>query len=89
MQGCPYCVQMKEQLEELNIEYIERDIYKEEKEFDMFSKAVGGNDFVPSVMIIETDGKNHKSHLFAPERDFIEIKDGVKIIKEHHEKFKL
>jgi hypothetical protein len=33
-------------------------------------------------MIIETDGTNTKSGLYAPERDYNTIDEGVKIIKE-------
>jgi len=39
-------------------------------------------------MIIESDGINHNSKFFAPERDFDEVTDGVKIIKEHYDNFK-
>jgi hypothetical protein len=41
------------------------------------------NDFVPAFMIIESPDENPKTMLFAPDRDFNEIEDGVKIIKEH------
>jgi hypothetical protein len=42
------------------------------------------NEFVPAFMIVESpDGNDHKSYLFAPERDFNEIEEGVSIIKEH------
>jgi hypothetical protein len=35
-------------------------------------------------MIVESpDTDDHKSYLFAPERDFNEIEEGVAIIKEH------
>jgi hypothetical protein len=50
---------------------------------------VGGNEFVPAFMIIETDGENHNTKFFAPERDYDEIEDGVKIIKENYEKFNI
>jgi hypothetical protein len=42
------------------------------------------NDFVPAFMIIENPDKDsEKSYLFAPDRDFEDIEDGVSIIKEH------
>ena len=87
MKGCPFCVMMKEQLHKENIEFVERDIDKEKKEYDLFVKAVNGNEYVPAFMIIEIEGKNHKTKFFAPERDFVEIVDGVKIIKENYERF--
>jgi glutaredoxin len=82
MKGCPYCEMMKEQLNELQLEYVERDIDEHEEEYDLFVE-VTENDFVPAFMIIESPEENPKTHLFAPERDFNEIEDGVKIIKEH------
>ena len=89
MKGCPFCVMMKEQLESQNIPFIVRDIDKEKEEYDLFVEAVDGNEFVPAFMIVETDGERHKTKFFTPERDFNEIEDGVKIIKEHYEKFTL
>ena len=85
MEGCPYCVQMKEELNKLNLEYVERDINEHEEEYDLFVE-VTENDYVPAFMIIEQPDGDSKTHLFAPERDFNEIEEGVKIIKEHLEK---
>ena len=86
MDGCPYCVQMKEQLTESNIDFFERDIYEHSDEYDMFVE-ITENEYVPAFMIVESpDTDNHKSYLFAPERDYHEIKDGVEIIKEHLKK---
>lgn len=87
MKGCPFCVTIKEELNNLNIPFIERDIHDEEEEYDLFIEAVDGNDFVPAFMIIETEGESYKTRFFAPERDFEEVKDAVKIIKENYEKF--
>lgn len=87
MEGCPYCVMMKEELEKLDIPFVTRDIDEEPEEYDLFVKAVGGNEYVPAFMTIETDGKTHKTNFYAPERDYNEITDGVKIIKEFYSKF--
>jgi hypothetical protein len=89
MKGCPFCVIMKEQLASYDIPFIERDIVEEEEEYDLFVEAVDGNDFVPAFMIVESDGETYKTKLFAPDRDFIEVTDGVNIIKESYEKFNL
>lgn len=89
MKGCPFCVTMKEELKSSNIPFVERDIEEEDEEYDLFVEAVDGNDFVPAFMIIESDGTKYSTKLFAPDRDFIEVKDGVKIIKESYEKFNL
>tara|TARA_R110000868_G_scaffold31455_2_gene115367 strand:- start:737 stop:1024 length:288 start_codon:yes stop_codon:yes gene_type:complete len=86
MEGCPYCVQMKDQLRESNIDFVERDIHEHKDEYDMFVE-ITENDFVPAFMIVESpDTDDHKSYLYAPERDYDEIEEGVEIIKEHFEK---
>ena len=36
MEGCPYCDMIKNQLKENSIDFYDRDIFKYEKEFDMF-----------------------------------------------------
>lgn len=82
MQGCPYCSMMKDKLNEESIKYIERDIDQHKQEYDLFVE-VTENDYLPSFMVIETPTNNPKSHLFAPERDFNEIDDGLKIIKQY------
>jgi glutaredoxin-related protein len=86
MDGCPYCVQMKDKLKESNIDFLERDIFEHNDEYEMFVE-VTQNDFVPAFMIIENPDKdNEKSFLFAPDRDYEDIDDGVLIIKEHFKK---
>jgi len=85
MDGCPYCVQMKEQLRESNIDFVERDIDEHKDEYDMFVE-ITENEFVPAFMIVESPDDSPKSYLFAPERDFDEIEEGVNIIKEHFNK---
>jgi glutaredoxin len=83
MEGCPYCVQMKDQLTESNINFVERDINEHKDEYDMFVE-ITENEFVPAFMIVESPNtNNHKSYLYAPERDYDEIDEGVAIIKEH------
>jgi glutaredoxin len=89
MDGCPFCTMMKEQLDKINIPYLERDIMIEEEEYELFVQATDGNEFVPAFMIIETEGDKYNTRFFAPDRDFIEIDDGVKIIKENYERFNI
>jgi glutaredoxin len=52
MEGCPYCVEMKDLLSKDGIEYLEKDIVQHESEFDDFSTLVGGNEFVPAILCI-------------------------------------
>jgi glutaredoxin len=82
MDGCPYCDMIKNQLKENNIDFYDRDIFKYEKEFDMFVEVVG-SDYVPAFMIVEdVHGEDPKPHLFTPENDFSTIDEGVEIIKQ-------
>ena len=70
-------------LKESNIDFLERDIFEHNDEYEMFVE-VTQNDFVPAFMIIENpDKENEKSYLFAPDRDYEDIESGVSIIKEH------
>ena len=85
MKGCPYCVELKEMLDDSNIDYVNRDIDEYSEEYDMFSEVVG-NEYVPALMLIENPENDPKSHLYAPERDFNELEEAVKIIKESYEK---
>ena len=88
MKGCPYCDMMKEQLIQNEIEFVIRDIDEHKDEYDMFVE-VTENEFVPAFMIVESpDTDDHKSYLYAPERDYDEIEEGISIIKEHFWKIK-
>jgi glutaredoxin len=85
MEGCPYCEMMKNKLSEEKLLFIERDINEHKEEYDMFVE-ITENDFVPAFMIIESPQDNPQSYLFAPERDFNEIDEGVEIIREYFKK---
>ena len=79
MKGCNYLYFKNEN----NIEYFVRDINQHKEEYDLFVEATK-NEFVPAFIIIDDDDENNpKSYLYAPERDFNEISDGIEIIKEH------
>jgi glutaredoxin len=85
MEGCPYCEMMKNKLSEEKLLFIERDINEHKEEYDMFVE-ITENDFVPAFMIIESPQDKPQSYLFAPERDFNEIDEGVEIIREYFKK---
>ena len=85
MKGCPFCVDMKNLLEEENIDFVDRDIDEYEEEHNLFVE-ITQNDYVPSFMLIENPTTEPKSELFAPDRDYEDIYEGVKIIKEWVEK---
>jgi glutaredoxin len=85
MKGCPFCVDMKNLLEEEGIDFVDRDIDEYEEEHNLFVE-ITQNDYVPSFMLIENPTTEPKSELFAPDRDYEDIYEGVKIIKEWVEK---
>ena len=74
MKTCPHCHDFKKMLNEAGIEF--------EEEYDMFVEATD-NDFVPAFMLVENpESETPKSKLCAPDRDFEDIEEGLKIIKE-------
>lgn len=85
MKGCPFCDMMKDKLVENKIVFVERDINEHSEEYDLFVE-VTENEYVPSFMIIEDINGTPKTKLYAPERDYDEIDDGIKIIKEEFKK---
>ena len=84
MQGCPHCDNLKTQLKERKISFIEKDVDDVENEvlYESFSKKVD-SDYLPAVII----GKK----AFLPDRSFKTIDQGVEIIQNylselsHHE----
>jgi glutaredoxin len=86
MKSCPHCQDFKEMLNEAGIEYYDRDIEEFEEEYDMFVEATG-NDFVPAFMLVENpESETPNTNLYAPDRDYEDIEQGLKIIKEFFER---
>jgi len=85
MKGCPFCVDFKKMLDESNIEYFDRDIDENSEEYDLFSK-VNNNEMIPAILIIEKEGEEVSAYQYVPERDYNELEDAVKIIKEFYER---
>jgi glutaredoxin len=86
MKSCPHCHTFKNMLTESEIDFIDRDIEEYEEEYDMFVEATG-NDFVPAFMLIENpESETPITGLYAPDRDFEDVKHGVKIIKEFYKR---
>jgi glutaredoxin len=81
MKQCPFCHMLKEMLDKENVEYVDRDIHEYEEEYNLFVE-VTNNEYVPSFMLIESPDDDPITGLFAPDRDFEDINEGVKIIKE-------
>jgi len=82
MKGCPFCQDFKKLLEDENIDFVDRDIHEHEQEYDTYSK-ITGNDMIPALLIIEGDEKNHKSYLYAPERNYNELTEALELVKKH------
>ena len=81
MDGCPFCGVMKEKLKESNINFYERDIDEHKDEYDLFVE-ITKNDYVPAFMIIEGDDEKQPiTSLYAPDRDFNDLDEGIEIIK--------
>ena len=85
MKGCPFCVDFKEMLTKEGIEFYDRDIDEYKDEYDTF-REITENDMIPALLILEGDGKDYKSYLYAPDRNYNELTEAVQIIKEHRKK---
>lgn len=81
MKGCPFCEDMKEMLVKENIDFVDRDIEEYEEEYNLFVE-ITDNEYVPAFILIEEPETDPKSELFAPDRDFEDINEGVTIIKQ-------
>jgi glutaredoxin len=82
MEGCPFCTDFKVILTKEGSEFFDRDIDVYKDEYDTFSK-ITENDMIPALLIIEGDGDNYKSFLYAPERNYNELTEAVDIINKH------
>jgi glutaredoxin len=79
MEGCPHCHELKEMLTKENIPFVDADINENEEEYRMFVE-ITKNEYVPAVMLVEE--KTQKAKFYAPDRDFEDIQEAVKLIKE-------
>ena len=81
MRGCPYCTDFKKLLDDANIEYDDRDIHTHKEEFDIFVELTG-EEYVPSFMLVDEVNSNEPiPTLYAPEKDFDKLEEGIEIIK--------
>ena len=88
MKGCPFCSQLKEMLVEENIDFFDRDIHEYHEEYSLYCE-VTKCDLIPALMIIESEGEDHKSFLYAPEHHYNQLDEAVSIIKEHKSKLEI
>jgi glutaredoxin len=78
MVGCPFCQDFKELLKGDNIDFVDMDIHENPEEYEMFSQ-ITENDLVPAFMIV--DEEDNSAQYFAPDRDYEELDQAIKIIK--------
>ena len=83
MSSCPFCSEMKDMLNEENIEYYERDIDVHKKEYDDFVKLTE-NDYLPSFSIITIDENKEVNNFeyLVPDDSFNSLDEAVEKIKE-------
>ena len=67
------------------IEFFDRDIDEYKDEYDTFSE-ITENDMIPALLIIEGNGKDYKSFLYAPDRNYNELTEALQIVQGHRKK---
>lgn len=85
MKGCPFCDDFKKMLKEENIDFFDRDIEEYEEEYETFVE-ITENEYIPSLLIIESEGQDYESFLYAPDRDYNELTEALTIVKGHKQK---
>ena len=82
MDGCPHCTNFKNLLKESNIVFDERNVDKNEKEYEKFVEATK-NQFLPAFTLLEiNDGELPKIELKAPDDNFDNLDEALQIIKD-------
>ena len=84
MEGCPFCQQIKEELKNNKLPFVERDIHEYQDEYDEFVR-VTENEYVPAMMLLTLDEEENTSNvkLLAPDRDYEDIFEGVEMVKKY------
>jgi glutaredoxin len=82
MKGCPFCDDFKKMLQEENVEFHDRDIEEYDKEYETYVE-ITENEYIPALLLIESEGEKYESFLYAPERDYNELKEALNIIQGH------
>ena len=72
MKGCPWCVKLKEQLDEANITYETKDVDEYKTMYDNFVKLTK-SELLPAVLV----GKN----ALLPDKSFKTIEQAVEVIQ--------
>ena len=78
-EGCPWCKELKESLDNLGIKYITKDITKNKEEWEKVTKH-SKVEYVPTALIVDETTKTGR--VLAPDRDWEELEECVTLIQE-------
>lgn len=77
MKTCPMCQEVKKLMEEKNINFIDRDIHENEKEYESFVKQTK-NEYVPAFTVVKMEESEVKDVKYlTPDDDFEDINEAV------------
>ena len=87
MDGCPHCKDLKDQLNDNKIPFVDRDIDKFKEEYENLIVKETKNEYLPAVLLIEQkDASNVKSGFnlqrLTPDDNFTSIEELVGKITE-------
>ena len=71
-EGCAYCAELKNLLEQNGIPFVVSDIDEKKEDWKVISEN-SGNDYVPQVLMVDT--KDESGRILAPDRDFDEVNE--------------
>jgi len=71
-EGCSYCAELKNLLDQNGIEHGVKDIDEHKEDWDVISEH-SGVDYVPTVLIVNTEDESGR--VLAPDRDFDEVSE--------------
>lgn len=81
MDGCPHCLNIKESLNQEDIDYIEHNIKDYEKEYESFVKETK-NEYLPAFTLLTIKENNkHDIEFLTPEDSFDDLNEAVDKIK--------
>lgn len=80
MDSCPYCLNLKNNLNNLNIDFVEMDIHENKVFWGYIVKQVN-DDVVPMVFLGKDD--EDEGEIYVPGRDYNEESEIVEIVKKY------
>ena len=83
IKDCIHCEKAMNLLKESNIEFVERDVYIYEKEYDLFVEATGNENIPAFLLLTIVDNKAVNVELLAPDDHFKSLEEAVIKVKEY------